>query len=198
MKNNKKSAIIRDLSQAVFAGKTTKEDYINPENHPITPLIEIVDETLNPFAKNGVRIFAKDLRLAPLGQVKSATVHEMYFDAKQTKEFTTSNTLYEATSGNTGAALSLFTDKQTVFYVKNPTPEKKIRVLQLLGANVVTANNGIELARRNGAKKDGLNLDQYNNKSNPKFFERVIGPQIWNQTNRTILFFVQDLEQQVR
>jgi cysteine synthase len=189
MKKNKINTIIRDFSQAVFAGQTSKEDYINPENHHITPLIEIIDETLNPFAKNGVRIFAKDLRLSPLGQVKSGTVHEMYFDSKKKKGFNTSKTLYEATSGNTGAALSIFIDKQTILYVNDSTPEKKIRILQLFGANVVTANNGIELARRNGAKKDGINLDQYDNKSNPNFFERVIGPQIWNQTNGTITLF---------
>jgi cysteine synthase len=189
MIKNKKNTIIRDFSQSVFAGPNAKEDYINPENHPTTPLIEIIDETLNPFFKNNVRIFAKDLRLAPLGQVKSGTMHEMYFDAKKKKEFNMSETLYEATSGNTGAALSLFSDKQTIIYVNDSTPEEKIRILQLFGANVVIANNGIELARENSSKKNNYNLDQYDNKSNPTFFERVIGPQIWNQTNGTITLF---------
>jgi hypothetical protein len=61
MKKNKKNNIVSNFSQGIFAGPHAKEEYINPQNHPPTPLIEITDEMLNPFGNDGVRIFAKDV-----------------------------------------------------------------------------------------------------------------------------------------
>jgi len=189
MKKNKGNSITSDFSRAIFAGELTREEYINPENHPPTPLIEITDETLNPFRKEDIRIFAKDLRLPPLGQVKTGTVHQMYNSAKKDGKLKGVTKLYEATSGNTGAALTLLSEQDVIVYVNDQTPEEKIRILQLFGAQVVRSNNGIEQARKKNKEKGNSNLDQYKNFSNPDFFEKIIGPQIWDQTNGTITLF---------
>lgn len=183
MIKSKKNKIVSDFSRAVFAGKNARDEYIDPKNHLSTPLIEIVDENLNPFKDDNVRIFAKDLRLAPFGQVKSGPAYEMYKNAKSHGE------LYEATSGNTGAALALLSKNDVVVYVNDQTRKDKIRILQLFGAQVVVANDGIKRAKEEGAKKDNINLDQYANSSNPSFFKKVIGPQIWTQTKGMITLF---------
>ncbi|HSX09145.1 MAG TPA: pyridoxal-phosphate dependent enzyme [Candidatus Saccharimonadales bacterium] len=189
MKKIIKNKIVSNFSKRIFAGNDAKKEYINPANHSITPLIEIVDETLNPFKKDNVRIFAKDLRLPPLDQVKAGTMYQMYSDANKKTDLSDIETFYEATSGNTGSALALFANQSTVVYVNSSTPNEKIRILQLFGAQVVVAGNGIELARKNGSKKTAYNLDQYDNQSNPLFFEKNIGPQIWEQTDGSITLF---------
>jgi cysteine synthase len=185
----KKNSITSDFAQSVFAGIRAKEEYIDPQNHLPTPMIEITDEMLNPFKKDHVRIFAKDLRLPPLGHVKSGTVHQMYNAAKNNSKLKGVTRLHEATSGNTGTALALLSEKDVVVYVNDQTPEEKIRILQLFGAQVVRTNKGIQLARKKNKEKGNINLDQYDNSSNPDFFEKVIGPQIWNQTKGTINIF---------
>src|SRR5258708_6266817 len=115
----KKNNIVNDPSQAVFAGINAREKYINPENHPFTPLIEITDDSLNPFQNDSLRIFAKDLRLPPLGQIKSGTAYEMHRNAMIRGELRDSDILYESSSGNTGAALTVLSKGNVVIYVKD-------------------------------------------------------------------------------
>jgi len=181
----KKSRIETDLAAGVFAGKKTVELWRDPKNHPITSLIEIVHPDLNPFADVGVRIFAKDLRLQPLGQVKSGTA----FNMLNASELPGDAILYEASSGNTVTAEGLLTDREVVAYVSPGTPEDKMELPQLFGVQVIETLNGIQKARTKGAEEGNANLDQYKNPANPEFFQRVIGPQIWNQTNHSITLF---------
>jgi len=181
----KERRIETDLTAGVFAGENAVELYRNPENHPQTPLLELTHPDLNPFAHLGVRIFAKDLRLPPLGQVKSGTA----FNLLHASELPDDITLFEASSGNTVAALGLLADQEVTAYVSLGTPEEKTGFQRLLGVEVVETVDGIQKARAKGNEEGNANLDQYQNPANPEFFQRVIGPQIWNQTNGTITLF---------
>ncbi|MGH9857692.1 MAG: hypothetical protein ACRD4B_07610 [Acidobacteriota bacterium] len=42
----------------VFVGTDAVHDFLNPENHPFLPLVELPD-SLNPFLDDKVRIMAK-------------------------------------------------------------------------------------------------------------------------------------------
>ena len=49
----------------VFSGKNAIKDFLNPDYNPPLPLVEI-PEHINPFAGDGVRIFAKLMNFLPL------------------------------------------------------------------------------------------------------------------------------------
>lgn len=54
----------------VFRGPESVANYFNPDNSPPLPLVEIPDR-LNPYRKDGVRIYAKLLTALPAHNVKS-------------------------------------------------------------------------------------------------------------------------------
>jgi hypothetical protein len=57
-------------SSNVFRGPTSVVDFYDPDRNPPLPLVEI-PERLNPFRKDGVRIYAKMLTHLPGQNVKS-------------------------------------------------------------------------------------------------------------------------------
>jgi cysteine synthase A len=58
----------KDLN--TFEGPHAILDFLNPDNAPYIPLVEL-PTNLNPYADNGVRIFAKLMNMLPLTNVKS-------------------------------------------------------------------------------------------------------------------------------
>jgi hypothetical protein len=55
---------------AVFHGPTAIRDFLNPQNHPFLPLVELPDH-LNPFHADGAHILAKLMYPLPLLTIKS-------------------------------------------------------------------------------------------------------------------------------
>jgi hypothetical protein len=56
--------------QNVFTGKNSIEKILNPDKHPMLPMVEL-PTCLNPFADMGVHIFAKLITFSPLGNIKA-------------------------------------------------------------------------------------------------------------------------------
>lgn len=54
----------------VYRGSSSVRDYFDPETSPPLPLVEIPD-CLNPYRKDGVRIYAKMMSMHPANNVKS-------------------------------------------------------------------------------------------------------------------------------
>ena len=54
----------------VFSGEKSVLNYLNPDSNPYIPLVELPD-SLNPYKKHKVRIFAKLMNTLPLTNVKS-------------------------------------------------------------------------------------------------------------------------------
>jgi hypothetical protein len=54
----------------VFRGPNSVVDFFDPDKNPPLPLVEIPDR-LNPYRKDGVRIYAKMLTNLPAHNVKS-------------------------------------------------------------------------------------------------------------------------------
>ena len=54
----------------VFKGRDSLAQYLDPDQNPPLPLVEIPD-SLNPLRSDGVRIFAKMLTVLPAHNVKS-------------------------------------------------------------------------------------------------------------------------------
>lgn len=187
------SLIKPDFSNGVFAGPRAVRDYINPVNHPPLPLVEL-PRTVNPLDANGVRIFAKLMTSLPGGHVKFGTVHSMMLRAEQTGTLQGVRQLHESTSGNTGSAEAVLAphfidDAEVVVYVHPKTPHAKKRVLQLLGAQVVEDQDTIGRVKAVRYEPGVFNPAQHENLDNPAFFEQVVGPQIWEQTNGAVSVF---------
>jgi cysteine synthase A len=54
----------------VYAGPDSLKKYFDPDFQPPLPLVEIPD-SLNPFRRDGVRIFAKMMTVLPANNVKA-------------------------------------------------------------------------------------------------------------------------------
>lgn len=54
----------------VYKGPNSVRDYFDPDSTPPLPLVEIPDK-LNPYRRDGVRIYAKMMTMHPANNVKS-------------------------------------------------------------------------------------------------------------------------------
>lgn len=54
----------------IFQGPDSLRKYFNPDEQPLLPLVEL-PEKLNPFLRDGVRIYAKMLTALPAQNVKA-------------------------------------------------------------------------------------------------------------------------------
>ena len=136
-----------------------------------TPLVELTH--LSP--KREVRIFAKLEGQNPTGSVKDRIALAMVEDAEARGLLTPGMTLVEATTGNTGIALTLVA-RQKGYGVKLAVPENVIpgigQMLQNFGAEIVWTEGmrGIrgatEVARALGAAPGHYHTDQFGNPAN--------------------------------
>src|SRR5258708_26619 len=90
----------------VFAGPSAVRDFLNPENNPPIPLVEL-PANLNPFYEQRVRIFAKLMYLLPLLNIKSLPALNMLLQAKASGALDGVHTLIENSSGNTAFSLAV-------------------------------------------------------------------------------------------
>lgn len=182
----------------VFKGENAVRDFLDPDNNPMIPLVEI-PQKLNPFTEEGVRIFAKTAYMLPLLNIKSLPALNMLSIAESWDMFNDTKILVENSSGNTGFSLAitakLFGIKNVVVIVPYDVAPGKLEMLRIAGAEVRFNKGppeelrGIDLARKIGDEKGFLNLDQYKNEANPAAYEKWLAPQIWKQTDGKISVF---------
>jgi len=148
-----------------------------------TPLVEL----LNCSPRPGIRLFAKLEWFNPSGSVKDRIAWYMLERAEADGAIHPGMTLIEATTGNTGIALTLAARrkgyKARVVVPENAMPE----ILELLvahGAEVVSGPPGegtrgaIRVARAMGATPGCFCLDQFSNEANVQAHYLTTGPEI--------------------
>src|SRR6266404_438163 len=96
----------QSFASGVFAGPSAVRDFLNPENNPPIPLVEL-PASLNPFHDQGVRIFAKLMYLLPLLNIKSLPALNMLLQAQTSGNLDGVHTLIENSSGNTAFSLAV-------------------------------------------------------------------------------------------
>lgn len=186
------------IRRTVFQGPNALEQYLNSANH-IVPLVELDREELNPFIKDGVRIFAKQETALPLNQVKFITADQILGAMKKRGEFDGVHTLVESSSGNMALAFRVVARvvhgiEQCYSLVPPDIPVAKLNQLRVAGIHVIiTEGNGIEIAKELGKKKGWVNPAQYGNPDNPNAHYVITGPQIWQQMDGRIDMFVAGL-----
>jgi cysteine synthase len=187
----------------VFEGSRSIEDFLNPGKHSMMPLVELSDE-LNPFAGHRVRIFAKLMTFAPLGNIKSVPAFNMIREMHRRGELDGVDNIIENSSGNTVLSLALAAHQyggiKTSAYVPHEISLNKILMLQFFGVQPIVnqeppqpeANDprsGVCKAREQGAQPGWINPGQYENLDNPKAHQKWTARQIWKQTGGRIDVF---------
>lgn len=184
----------------VFEGDTSLTDFLNPDNGPYTPLVEI-PKHINPFHKNGVRVFAKLMNTLPLANVKSLPALNMLLEAKNKGSLENVDTIIENSSGNTVLSLAviarLFGINTTKAVVSHEVSKGKLNLLRFLGTEIIVneepicpdpndKTSGIYKSKQWARENNWFNPGQYDNEDNPNAHYKWTAPQIWEQTNGKI------------
>lgn len=158
-----------------------------------TPLVEI------PNSLNNNLILAKLEGNNPGGSVKDRAAYKMILDAEKSNLIKRGDTLIEATSGNTGIALSMVASikgYKMIIIMPETASIERIKTMKAYGAEIilVSKKEDMEGARDLAAKMklngDGFVLDQFSNPSNYLSHYETTGPEIWKQTKGLITHFV--------
>jgi cysteine synthase len=190
-------------AKSVFSGEYSVLDYMNPDNLPYTPLVEICPH-LNPYRNHKVRIFAKLLNQLPAGNVKMLASFNMLQKAKAENKLEGVSNIVEYSSGNTILSATLIARlmgiSNSVTIISHEAFWSRIQLMRFLGIKTLVHDepvnpkkhdpkSGIYKAKKMGRKKGWFCLEQYNNGGNPDAHQLWTGPEIWDQTEGKISIF---------
>ncbi|KAI0160048.1 tryptophan synthase beta subunit-like PLP-dependent enzyme [Hypoxylon sp. FL1284] len=178
----------------VYRGPNSVRDYFDPDSAPPLPLVEVPDG-LNPYRRDGVRVYAKMMTMHPANNVKAMPALNLL--EKNVKPGKT-NTIIEYSSGSTVISMSLVARvyhgvSDVRAFLSNKTSSAKLRLMQFFGLGITLfggpsqpeptdERGGIRAAQRLSENSDSVvNPNQYENDDNWKSHIRWTGPQILRQ-----------------
>jgi cystathionine beta-synthase len=139
----------------------------------------------------------------PGGSVKDRIGIRIIEDAERSGRLRPGGTVVEATSGNTGAGLALVCIQKgyrAIFVMPDKMSQEKVRFLKALGAQVVSCPTAVapedprsyySVSKRLAQETPNAILaNQYFNPVNPQTHYESTGPEIWEQTEGRLDFFV--------
>lgn len=172
-----------------------------------TPLVR-----LNKIASGNSKIahhqfFAKMEYFNPGGSIKDRIALALIEAAEKRGELKAGGTIVEATAGNTGMGLALVAavkGYKCIFVLPAKMSEEKRAMLRAYGARVVITPTGVHpedpMSHYSVAKKIATELkaktnncfyaNQYHNLDNMQAHYDITGPEIWQQTNGELDYFV--------
>lgn len=163
-----------------------------------TPLMEVT----NYEKKNNLkaRLIAKLEYLNPAGSVKDRVALEMIEEAEKEGKIKPGATLIEPTSGNTGigiAAVAAARGYKAILVMPETMSVERRQLLKAYGAKVVLTEGAkgmqgaIEKAEELNRQIEGSFIpSQFTNLSNPQAHKKTTGPEIWEDLDGNIDFFV--------
>lgn len=163
-----------------------------------TPLMEIT----NIEKEEGLeaRVLVKLEYLNPAGSVKDRIAKNMIEDAEERGLLKPGATIIEPTSGNTGIGLaSLAASKgyRLILTMPETMSVERRNILKAYGAEIVLTegakgmSGAIEKAQKLAEEIPGSFLTgQFDNPANPQTHRKTTGPEIWEDTEGKIDFFV--------
>lgn len=164
-----------------------------------TPLVRLEHMITDSRAE----VFAKLEFLNPLGSVKDRTVKYMLEQAEAQGLLQPGMTIIENSSGNTAMALAgicALKGYHCKIIIRDNLSVEKIKFLQALAVDLVFADHTLppespdsynNLAPRIAAETPfSYYLDQHNNRSNNAAHYHTTGPEIWEQMEGKIDFFI--------
>ena len=163
-----------------------------------TPLIELVNIEKKYDIK--AKVVAKLELFNPAGSVKDRVARAMVEDAEKSGKLKKGSTIIEPTSGNTGIGLaSVATAKgyKTILTMPETMSVERRNLLKAYGAEIVltdgTKGMSGAIAKAKELEKEidgGIILGQFENPANPKAHFDTTGPEIWEDTDGNVDFFV--------
>ena len=163
-----------------------------------TPLLELT----NIEKKYGLkaRILAKLEYFNPAGSVKDRVAKMMIDDAEAAGVLTPASTIIEPTSGNTGiglASIAAARGYRIIIVMPDTMSVERRQLMKAYGAELVLTP-GAQGMKGAIAKADELAKEipnsfipsQFTNPSNPKAHFTTTGPEIWEDTEGTVDYFV--------
>lgn len=135
----------------------------------------------------------------PAGSVKDRPALSMIRRAEERGEIKPSDTLIEATSGNTGIALAMaaaIKGYRMILIMPEDLSIERAQTMKAFGAELILTpkSGGMEYARdladNMAAQGKGRILDQFANADNPRIHYETTGPEIWEQTGGKVTHFV--------
>ena len=162
-----------------------------------TPMVELLHMNTNP----NVRVLPKLEGNNPGGSVKDRIALSMIEGAEARGELKPGMTILEATSGNTGIGISLVAackGYRNVLTMSEGVSVERRRVLSALGAEIILTpeNHGtdgaiMEARRMHEKDPEAYYMpDQFNNPDNIMAHYSGTGPEIWEQTDGELDYFV--------
>lgn len=188
---------MKNKELSTFEGEHAVLDFLNPDYAPYAPLVELPRQ-LNPYRKDGVRIFAKLMNALPLANMKSLPAYNMLLDKKNKGELEGVDTVIENSSGNTVFSLAVIARLMGLHHTKAVCSHQvslgKLNLLRFLNTEVILneepvcpdpcdPTSGIYKAKVWAKENNWFNPGQYDNEANPEAHYKWTGPQIWEQTS---------------
>ena len=163
-----------------------------------TPLLEIgnVEKELNLAA----RVLVKLEYFNPSGSVKDRIAKAMIEDAEEKGKLKPGAAIIEPTSGNTGiglAAIAAAKGYRIILTMPETMSVERRNILKAYGAELVLTEGakGMKgaIEKANELAKEIPNSfvpEQFDNPANPEAHRRTTGPEIWDDTDGKVDFFV--------
>jgi len=163
-----------------------------------TPLVEVV----NIERKHGLEatILAKLEYFNPAGSVKDRIAKAMIEDAEAKGILNSESVIIEPTSGNTGiglAAIATAKGYRAILTMPETMSIERRNILKAYGAEIVLTEGakGMKgaIARAEELAKEiphSFIPSQFTNPANPKVHRETTGPEIWNDTDGKVDFFI--------
>lgn len=164
-----------------------------------TPLVKL--QKINPYPL--ATILVKTEFLNPGGSIKDRIVLHIIEDAEQRGLLKPGGTIVENTSGNTGAAAAMIgaiRGYRVVLTMPDKVSKEKQNALKAFGAEIVVTptsappdspDHYVNRAKKIASDIPGsFRIDQYDNLKNPEAHYLTTAPEIWEQTDGHIDYFV--------
>ena len=164
-----------------------------------TPLVRL--QRINPFPL--ATILVKLEFLNPGGSIKDRIVKHIIDHAERQQLIKPGGTIIENTSGNTGAAAAMIgaiRGYRVILTMPDKVSKEKQNALKAYGAEIIVTPTSappdspehyVNVAKRLAKETpNSFRIDQYDNPKNPEAHYLTTGPEIWQQTQGKIDYFV--------